>query len=94
MIPEHETKWFYDLYTTFSKHLVNMGVRYSVEPEISKELMQDSFLLLLVKYDEVKAANKNVPGWLIKTDHNLIKQELDSARRKHEIAMEEWFCKR
>lgn len=86
-----ENDWFHELYTTFSKHLVRLGLRSSIELEISKELMQQTFFLLLVKYEQIKAANRNIPGWLIKTNHNLIKQELSSARRRYEVSMAEWF---
>lgn len=91
MLHEHETEAFCALYNTFSKRLVQLGLRASIELEISKELMQQAFVLLLVKYDEIKESNRNVPGWLIKTNHNLIKRELSSARRKYEVSMAEWF---
>ena len=84
-----ENNWFQDLYEKFAKRLVQLGVRSGVELEISKELMHQSFVLLLVKYEDIK--DRNLPGWLIKTNHNLIRRELSSARRRYEVSMYEWF---
>lgn len=84
-----ENNWFQNLYETFARRLVQLGVRSGVELEISKELMHQAFVLLLVKYDNIK--DRNLPGWLIKTNHNLIRRELSSARRRYEVSMYEWF---
>ena len=84
-------KDFQVLYETFAKKLVQYGMRQGVELEISKELTHQAFLLLLGKHDEIIKKHKNLPGWLIKTNHNLIKRELKSARRRYEVAMSEDF---
>lgn len=84
-------KDFQALYETFAKRMVKYGLRQGVELEISKELMHEAFLLLLIHHDEIIEKHSNLPGWLIKTNHNLIKRELKSARRKYEVAMCENF---
>ena len=84
-------KDFQTLYETFAKRMVKYGLRQGVELEISKELMHEAFLLLLIHHDEIIEKHSNLPGWLIKTNHNLIKRELKSARRKYEVAMCENF---
>lgn len=88
MIKEKE---FQHLYDTFGKSLVRYGLHHGVEIEISKELTHQAYLLLLVKHDEIILRHKNLPGWLIKTNHNLIKRELKSARRKYEVSMSDDF---
>ena len=78
-----ESLWFQEMYLRFSKALVQFSCRAGIEPEISKEIMQQAFYLLLVKYDSLKERqHPNLPGWLIKVNSNLVKKELRSARRR------------
>ena len=84
-------KDFQHLYDTFGKTLVRYGLHHGVELEISKELTHQAYLLLLVKYDEIILRHRNLSGWLIKTNHNLIKRELKSARRRYEVSMYDTF---
>ncbi|MBR2489956.1 MAG: sigma-70 family RNA polymerase sigma factor [Ruminiclostridium sp.] len=86
-----ELLWFQELYLRFSKPLVQLSCRAGIELEISKEIMQQAFYYLLVNYDELKVWHPNLIGWLIKTNSNLIKKELGSARRKHEIPLADWL---
>ena len=86
-----ESLWFQELYLRFAKSLVGLSCRAGIELEISKEIMQQAFYLLLVKYDDLKTWHPNLPGWLINTNGKLIKKELGSARRKHEILFADWL---
>ena len=89
---KEDSLWFQDLYLRFSKPLVHFGCRAGIELEISKEIMQQSFYLLLVKHEDLKARqHPNLPGWLIKTNSNLIRQELRSARRRYEVPLADWM---
>jgi len=91
MLHEIDTDLFHNLYVTFSKRLIQFSLRAGIELEISKELMQQAFLLLIVKYDKIIETNRNIPGWLIKANQNLIRKELTCSRRKYEVSMYEWF---
>ena len=87
-----ESLWFQEMYLRFSKALVQFSCRAGIEPEISKEIMQQAFYLLLVKYDSLKERqHPNLPGWLIKVNSNLVLKELGSARRRHEIPFADWL---
>ena len=91
MTDREESLWFQELYFRFAKSLVRFSCRAGIELEISKEIMQQAFYLLLVKYDSLKDWHTNLPGWLIKTNSNLIKKELNAPRRKHEIPLADWL---
>ena len=91
MTDREESLWFQELYLRFAKSLVRLSCRAGIELEISKEIMQQAFYLLLVKYDSLKDWHTNLPGWLIKTNSNLIKKELNAPRRKHEIPLADWL---
>ena len=91
MIDREESLWFQELYLRFAKSLVRLSCRAGIELEISKEIMQQAFYLLLIKYDSLKDWHTNLPGWLIKTNSNLIKKELNAPRRKHEIPLADWL---
>lgn len=86
-----EILWFHELYLRFAQPLFRLSCRSGIEPEISKEIMQQAFYMLLVKYDELKTWHPNLVGWLIKTNGNLIKKELGSARRKYEVPLADWM---
>ena len=91
MTDREESLWFQELYLRFAKSLVRLSCRAGIELEISKEIMQQAFYLLLIKYDSLKDWHTNLPGWLIKTNSNLIKKELNAPRRKHEIPLVDWL---
>lgn len=86
-----ENLWFQELYLRFAKPLVHFACRAGIEPEISKEIMQEAFCLLLAKYDDLKEWHTNLTGWLIKTNSNLIKRELSAPRRKYEVPLADWL---
>ena len=65
MTDREESLWFQELYLRFAKSLVHLSCRAGIELEISKEIMQHAFCLLLVKYDSLKDWHTNLPGWLI-----------------------------
>ena len=90
MLREDEAMWFQDLYQTYARHLVKLSMRSIGDWETAKDLMQQTFFLLLVKMDTIRE-HPNIPGWLFKTNSNLIKRELNSSRRRLEVPLLDWM---
>lgn len=90
MLREDEAMWFQDLYQTYARHLVKLSMRSIGDWETAKDLMQQTFFLLLVKMDTIRG-HPNIPGWLFKTNSNLIKRELNSLRRRLEVPLPDWM---
>ena len=58
--------------------------------ELAEELVEDAFVLLLRKYDQL-TGHPNLPGWLWKTLQHLILTEVKSARYRMEVPLEQDF---
>lgn len=83
-----DIKWFDTLYTENYERLKKIACRSLGSEAIAEEIVQEAFLILLCKHDEVKR-HPNSAGWLVITVQNLIKNELTRASTRREVAMTE-----
>lgn len=72
-------QWFTDLYRLNASKMVRYAYAQLRRMEIAEELVEDAFVMLLRKQDQV-AEHPNPSGWLWKTLQHLILTELRSAK--------------
>lgn len=83
-------QWFTDLYRLNASKMVRYAYAQLRRMEIAEELVEDAFVMLLRKQDQV-VEHPNPSGWLWKTLQHLILTELRSARNRVEVPMEQDF---
>ncbi len=83
-----DIKWFDTLYTENYERLKKIACRSLGSEAIAEEIVQEAFLILLCKHDEVKV-HPNSAGWLVIAVQNLIKNELNRACIRREVAITE-----
>lgn len=66
--------------------MMKLAARLLKNQQMSEELVNESFLILLYKRKELEH-HPNLPGWLNQTLKNLILNELNSARHRLEIPL-------
>ena len=83
-------QWFTDLYRHNAPKMVRYAYAQLRRMEIAEELVEDAFVLLLRKQDQV-AEHPNPSGWLWKTLQHLILTEVRAARNRVEVPLEQDF---
>ena len=83
-------QWFTDLYRLNAPKMVRYAYAQLRRMEIAEELVEDAFVMLLRKQDQV-AEHPNPSGWLWKTLQHLILTELRAARNRMEVPLEQDF---
>lgn len=78
--------WFDTLYTENYERLKKTVWRSLGSEAIAEEIVQEAFLILLCKIDEVKG-HPNCSGWLTVTVKNLMKNEMKRAGTKREVSL-------
>lgn len=82
--------WFSALYQESAPRMLRYASYQLRDPDRAEELVEDAFVLLLRKREELKA-HPNLPGWLWKTLQHLILTEVKSARHRLEVPLDEQF---
>ena len=59
-------KWFNPIYLQFYDEMVHLAFRTLQDVELAKDIAQNAFLTMLIKYDQLRN-HPNLHGWLIKT---------------------------
>ena len=80
-------QWFTDLYRLNAPKMVRYAYAQLRRMEIAEELVEDAFVMLLRKQDQV-AEHPNPSGWLWKTLQHLILTEVKLARYHREVPLE------
>ena len=81
-------QWFTDLYRLNAPKMVRYAYAQLRRMEIAEELVEDAFVMLLRKQDQV-AEHPNPSGWLWKTLQHLILTEVRLAKYHREIPLED-----
>jgi RNA polymerase sigma-70 factor (ECF subfamily) len=77
------SQWFDALYKKNALDMVRFAARLIGDEEIAKELVQEAFLILLYKKDELRL-HPNLDGWLYSTLRNLVMNEMQSSKYRLE----------
>lgn len=85
-----EEAWVKELYEHNARTMYQVALRRLGDREEAENIVQEAFLLLLVRFDLVKV-HPNPSGWLMKVVQNLIRRSMDRNRRqaRYETPMEE-----
>ena len=83
-------QWFSELYRLNAPRMVRYAYAQLRRMEIAEELVEDAFVLLLRKQEQV-AGHPNPSGWLWKTLQHLILTEVRAARNRMEVPLEQDF---
>lgn len=89
MSPADEA-WVKELYEANARKMYKIALRRLGDKEEAENIVQEAFLLLLVRFDLVKI-HPNPPGWLMKVVQNLIRHSIDRSQRQsnHETPIDE-----
>ena len=77
-------EWFSAIYTEYYRQLVNTAFYMTDDRVLAEDLVQNVFLTLLIKYEELKN-HSNLPAWLMVTLKNQIMNELRRAHYSREV---------
>ena len=77
-------KWFNPIYLQFYDEMVHLAFRTLQDVELAKDIAQNAFLTMLIKYDQLRN-HPNLHGWLIKTVRYLIMNEQQKAYYSLEV---------
>jgi RNA polymerase sigma-70 factor (ECF subfamily) len=77
------SQWFDEIYRKNALDMVRFAARLLGDEEIAKELVQEAFLILLYKKDELRL-HPNLDGWLYSTLRNLVMNEMQSSKYRLE----------
>lgn len=87
---ENRDEVFSALYQENAAKMVRYAAGQLRNRDLAEELVEDAFVLLLRKYDQL-TDHPNLPGWLWKTLQHLILTEVKSARHRLEVPLEQDF---
>lgn len=80
-------EWFDPIYDANFNRLLNLARNMLVvDLELAEDMVQRTFLVLLVKREQVQN-HPNITGWLIKTLSNIIDNEENRAKYKREVPL-------
>ena len=80
--------WIVQLFEQQNKRLTRTAYRLTGSIEQAKDLVQDTFVLALIHYEEL-AEHPNLAGWLTKTLQNLVLNERRRLKRHPEVPLED-----
>lgn len=89
-VRQNTDQWFTDLYRLNASKMVRYAYAQLRRMEIAEELVEDAFVMLLRKQEQV-AQHPNPSGWLWKTLQHLILSEVRAARNRLEVPLEQDF---
>ena len=78
-----QNEWFDQLYREHSARLTKTAFHVLLDRQLAEDMVDETFLTLLYAQREL-IQHPNIGGWLTVTLKNILKDELKSARRKHE----------
>lgn len=81
--------WFDQLYRENSKRLFQMAKQSLGSSLVAEELVQDTFVVLLIKREEVEN-HENPKGFLREVMWNQIGNQLQKVARMREVPLQEW----
>ena len=89
MSPADEA-WVEELYENNALKMYKIALRRLGNKQEAENIVQEAFLLLLVRFDLVKI-HPNPPGWLMKVVQNLIRHSMDRSQNlsSHEAPIDE-----
>lgn len=89
MSPADEA-WVRELYKRNALKIYKIALRRLGNKEEAENIVQEAFLLLIVKLDFVKT-HPNPSGWLMKVAQNLIHRSVDRKQKEfsHEVPLDE-----
>ena len=89
MSPADEA-WVEELYENNALKMYKIALRRLGDKQEAENIVQEAFLLLLVRFDLVKI-HPNPPGWLMKVVQNLIRHSMDRSQNlsSHEAPIDE-----
>lgn len=89
-VQQNMEQWFTELYRLNAPKMVRYAYAQLRRMEVAEELVEDAFVLLLRKQEQV-AEHPNPSGWLWKTLQHLILTEVRAARNRVEVPLEQDF---
>lgn len=74
-----KSEWFDRIYTLYAEKLYKFAVRFAGDPYKAEDFVQDTFLTMLIKADELQS-HENIFAWLLVTLRNKIGNDIKRSR--------------